>query len=316
MSERFRQAAVLGRSLSSGVSSGLSGNERGALWMLVAAVGFTCNAALAKHLAQGGMPVFQIAFARAFFALAPLLPFLLAAGLSAFRTTHPGTHLLRALCGAGAMVCGFYALSTLPLATVMILSFTVPLFAVVLSVLLLGEPIRWRRWTATAVGFSGVVIMISPRLAAEGGLALEWPLLAALGQALGIALAVVLVKRFPSSESQPVMVFWFCLASILLTAPLALLQWQPPSQEQWFLLAGVGVTGFASQSLIIKAYRSGEASFVAPFDYAKLPIAVLAGWLLFAELPDGATYLGALVVIASTLYIVHREARAGTGSRF
>ncbi|MDF2095565.1 DMT family transporter [Aquibaculum arenosum] len=294
----------------------LGGNERGALWMLLAALGFTLNAAFAKTLAQGGMPVFQIAFARAFFALAPLLPFLLAGGLVAFRTRHPGTHLLRALFGAGAMISGFYALSTLPLATVTVLTFTVPLFAVVLSVLLLGEQVRWRRWTATLTGFGGVVIMTLPSLLQDGGFVLEWALLAGLGQAFGIAMSVVLVKRVPASESQPVMVFWFCLASIILTAPLALMQWITPSQEQWILLAAVGVTGFVSQSLIIKAYRSGEASFVAPFDYAKLPIAVLAGWLAFAELPDWATYLGGAIVVGSTLYIARREARPAEGSRF
>lgn len=300
----FTQASVWSR---------LSGNERGALWMLVAAFGFTCNATFAKLLVQGGMPVFQVAFARAFFALAPLLPFLVAGGLAAFRTTHPGTHLLRACFGSGAMVCGFYALSTLPLATVIVLTFTVPLFAVVLSVLILGEAVRWRRWTATLVGFCGIVVMILPRLLSEG-LVLEWALLAALGQAFGIAMSVILVKRFPARESQPVMVFWFCLASILITAPLALAQWRPPDPGQWVLLAAVGVTGFASQSLIIMAYRSGEASFVAPFDYAKLPIAVVAGWLVFAELPDWATYIGGAIVIATTLYILRREADAGPGT--
>ena len=282
--------------------------------MLAAAFGFTCNATFVKMLVQGGMPVFQVAFARAFFALLPLLPFLVAGGFGAFRTSHPITHLLRAACGAGAMVCGFYALSTLPLATVMVLIFTVPLFAVVLSVLILGEFVGWRRWTATLVGFLGVLVMILPRLLAEG-FVLEWPLLAALGQALGIATAVILVKRFPARESQPVMVFWFCFASIVITAPLALAQWQSPTASQWLLLAAVGFTGFASQSFIIKAYRSGEASFVAPFDYTKLPIAVLAGWLLFSELPDWATYAGGAIVIAATLYILRRDAVVRRGSR-
>lgn len=303
------------RAVSRAAPARLSGNERGALWMLAAAVGFTCNAAFAKSLAQAGMPVFQIAFARAFFALVPLLPFLMAGGIGAFRTRYPVTHLLRAAFGAGAMVCGFYALATLPLATVIVLSFTVPLFVVVLSVPLLGEIVRWRRWTATLVGFCGILIMIAPRLMTEG-IALEWALLAALGQAFGIAMAVILVKRFPAQESQPVMVFWFCLASIILTAPLALAQWQPPTREQWVLLVAVGVTGFISQSLIIKAYRSAEASFVAPLDYAKLPIAILIGWLVFSELPDVATYSGAAVVVASTLYIVRREAVAARESRF
>src|SRR5690606_27750532 len=123
------------------------------------------------------------------------------------------------------------------------------------------------------------------------------------------------VKRFPARESQPVMVYWACFASIAITAPLALAQWQSPTASQCLPLAAVGFTGFASQSSIIKAYRSGEASSVAPFDYTKLPIAVLAGWLLFSEAPAWATYAGGAIVIAATLYIIGRGAVVRRGRR-
>ncbi len=291
---------------------GLSPNLQGALWMLASALVFTANGVLVKALAEGGMSFFQIALARAGFALLAILPFVWAAGRTAFRTEHPGTHLIRALAGAGAMLCGFYALSRLPLAEVTAIGFTTPLFATVLAIFILGEIVRWRRWTATLVGFAGVVIMLRPDALLRGeGLELGG-FLAALGMALGIAVAVVMVKRLPRHEHQAVMVFYFCIASILIAIGPALQVWRDPTWHEWLLLAGVGVIGVTGQSLIIKAYRMGEASFVAPFDYAKILFAMVLGFLFFAEVPDLWTLSGAAVIVASSLYIAHREAQLGT----
>lgn len=282
----------------------LSPNHRGALWMVAAALGFTLNGALVKTLGAGGLPPMQIALARAFFALAALSPFLLRAGPGVLATRHPMVHLIRALSGSAAMVCGFYALVLLPLADVTALSFTTPLFTILLAVAILGERVRWRRWSATAVGFLGVLIMVRP-----GGSAIEPGALLALGMALGIAIATVMVKRLPPDESKVAMLFWFCISSVLLTAVPAALVWRPPSFEEWLLLAAIGTLGVAAQSLIVRAYVIGEASFVAPFDYSKLLLAVLIGLLLFDELPDLWTLAGALVIVGSTLYIARREAR-------
>ncbi len=286
-------------------------NRLGASWMIGAATGFTLVSVLAKALAVGGISVFQLGFARSFFALLPLLPLLWLGGLSAFRTQHPWTHLLRACCGTAAMTLGFYALSYLPLATVIVLGFTAPLFAVVMAILFLGEKVRWRRLMATLVGFVGVVITVQPQELLAAGFwdgALLLPFLGALGSAFLIACAVTLVKRFPRGESEPVMLFYFCLASVVLNAPLAILDWRAPTAMEWLLLAGVGVVGLAAQAMVIKAYRNGAVSFVAPFDYLKLPMAGLLGLLLFSERPQMATYIGAVVIIGSAFYIARREA--------
>lgn len=294
--------------LEMGVSTGKIGaNGLGALWMLGAAIGFSINGALVKALLGLGVDVFVVAFARAFLALLPLLPFLYRDGLGAFRTDHPATHFLRALFGAGAMVCGFWALSRLSLAEVTALGFTAPLFTIVLAVLILREPVRWRRWTATAVGFAGVLIMVRPVEILEGGI--DPAVFAALGMAFGIAMAITLVKRFPAGESQAVMLLYFCIASILVTAVPAVVAWRTPEPVEWLLFAGVGFVGLASQAMMIKAFRTGEASFVAPFDYAKLIFAGALGFFFFGEVPDAAFLAGALVIIAATLYIARREAR-------
>jgi drug/metabolite transporter (DMT)-like permease len=96
--------------------------------------------------------------------------------------------------------------------------------------------------------------------------------------------------------------------SLAITVLPALLFWTPPTAFQWFLLAGVGGLGVASQAMIIRAYRSGEASFVAPFDYLKLILAGLIGFFVFGEVPGPWTLLGAVVIVAAALYIARREA--------
>ena len=273
-----------------------------AFWMVLAGTGFTLNGLLVKLLSAGGMDPFQTSLARVFFALVTLTPFIWRAGPSAFRTKHPVIHILRGLFGGMAMLCGFYALSHLPLATVTALGFTQPLFTIVLAVLILSEPVRWRRWAATIVGFLGVLVMLRP-----GSGAFDPVMLVALAMAFGIAMAVVLVKRLPVGESHTAMLVYFCLASFFLALVPAVLNWQNPSPKEWVLLAGVGVLGMISQACILRAYRAGEATFVAPFDYSKLLLATLVGYIFFAESPDAWVWVGAAIIIGSTYYIVWRE---------
>ena len=288
----------------------LSPNQRGALWMIGAACGFTLNSALVKWLGATGMPPMQMVFARVLIALLAILPFVWRAGPGVLATRAPGTHLIRALAGTGATVCGIYAVVLLPLADVTALSFTTPLFTILLAVPLLRERVRWRRWSATAVGFLGVLIMVRP-----GASAVEPGALLALGMALGIAVATVMVKRLPAGETVTGMLFWYSVTALALTSVPALLVWQAPSATGWLLLIAIGVLGVASQALILRAYRVGEATFVAPFDYSKLLLAVAIGLTVFGEIPDLWTLAGALVIVASTLYIARREARLGHPSR-
>ncbi len=300
---------MVGARLSGGWAR-LSANHRGALWMIAASLGFTVNSALVKTLTASGLDVFQIAFARALFSFALLVPFLLRAGPGAFNTKHPWLHGIRAVAGAGAMVCGFYAVGRLQLADFTALTFTQPLFVTLLAVILLGEVVRWRRWLATAVGFLGVLIMVRP-----GASSFDPAALVALASVSGIAIAVCLVKKLPDGESHTTMLAYFCLMSLAITVVPALLFWTPPTLTQWLLLAGVGALGVASQAMIIRAYRNGEASFVAPFDYLKLILAGLIGFLVFGEVPGPWTLLGAAVIVGAALYIARREAAQAVARR-
>jgi drug/metabolite transporter (DMT)-like permease len=282
----------------------LPGNTRGALWMVAAASAFACNAALIKWLTAMQVPPFQIVFARAVIGLVIILPFIWPDGLAAIRTRHAGVHVLRGLFGAGAMLAGYLAISLLPLAEVTALTFTQPLFTLLLAVALLAERVRWRRWTATLVGFLGVLIMVRP-----GAATFQPEALLALASAFGIAMAVVLVKRLPGGERHSTMLFYFGVVATVVTAGPAIAVWQTPSPVELALMALVGVVGMASQAAIIRAYRAGEAAYVAPFDYSKLILATLLGFFAFGEVPGLWTFLGAAVIVASTLYISRREAR-------
>ena len=282
----------------------LTPNQRGAVWMVGAATSFTLNSALVKALGQIDFHPLQLAFLRTAIALLVLLPIVWRGGVEGLKSRHPGIHLIRGVAGGGAIATGFVGLTLIPLADFMALSFTTPLFIILLAVLLLGETVRWRRWSATAAGFLGVVVMVRP-----GAGTLELGALCALVMAFGIAIASTMVKRLPAEETPLSMLFWFSLAATLLTAPLAAVVWRAPNAEEWLWLIAMGVLGAGAQFLIIRAYKVGEATFVAPFDYSKLLIAGAIGFFVFAEVPDLWTLAGAAIIVASTLYIARREAR-------
>jgi drug/metabolite transporter (DMT)-like permease len=280
------------------------GNHRGAIWMLLGTTGFTLNSALVKLLGAGGMHPFEIAFGRSVVALLAMLPFIWRAGPGVLRSNHLRIHFVRGLAGGTAMICSFYALTRLPLADFTALSFTTPLFIMLLAALVLGERVGPRRWGAVAVGFLGVLVMTRPGAGAFDPNAL-WVLV----MALGIAIAVVLVKRLPPSESQITMLTYFCLISLAMSAVPAALVWRTPTVTEVLLLTSVGTLGIASQSLMIRAFRAGEASFVAPFEYSRLLFAAALGFFLFAEAPDPWSYLGAAIIVAATLYLARRGSR-------
>ena len=284
---------------------GLPANTRGVVWVLVACAGFSAMLVLVKFLGRD-LPSTQIAFFRCWVGLALLAPMIVRAGPGILRSRAWKLHIGRALAGITAIGCGFYAFTHLPMATATAVTFTKPLFMIVLAMLFLGEIVRWRRGVATLVGFLGVLIMLRP-----GAGTLDPALLVSLMQALAIAIAVVLVKKVPKEEPNLTIMAYFAILSTAVMAVPAALVWQPMTAAHWAMGIGVGLFGVASQWAIINGYRIGEATAVAPFDYTRLLFAGGFGLLFFAEVPDLWTVAGAAVIVASTVYIARREARTG-----
>lgn len=273
--------------------------------MLIGSAGFAAMGAMVKALGQH-LDSFQIAFFRCLFGFLVLLPVAIRTGPAIFHTTAPLLHGARAICGVTAMMSGFYALTHLPLATATAITFTKPFFMIILAVLFLGEIVRWRRWSATAVGFIGVLIMLRPGVGD-----FDPAMLSALLQAFAIACTVVIIKQIPRTDSTLTVIFYFAAFSLLVSIGPAILVWQWPTWDQWLLGAAIGVSGVTFQSLIVEGFRQGEATVLSPLDYSRLVFATLFGYLFFAEVPDMWVYIGAVVVIGSTVYISRREARLG-----
>ncbi len=288
----------------------LPDNVRGALWMVLAGACFALQGAMVKAVGER-LDVLQVQFFRCLFGFLTVLPFVMGPMLQGrigevLRTRRPVLHVARALVGISGMFCGFYAVTHLPLADAIAISFTRPLFVIVLAVLFLGEVVGWRRWAATAVGFVGVLIIVRP-----GTTAFDWAAVVALLGAFLVADVGIMVKKLSTTERNVTVLFYFTTITTLVSAVPAYLVWIAPTPVEFALMVLVGISATAGQALALRAYRIGEASAVTPFDSTRMLFAVAYGLLLFGEVPDLWTLAGATILIGSTIYIAHREYRLG-----
>lgn len=288
--------------------AGASENALQGIVLMLLAVGlFSLMDALVKWLGQS-YPTMQIVFFRSLFAFVPLA-FLIhrMGGLRiAMRVVSARGHLLRCLCGAAAMSLFFYSYAHMKLADAIAIGFAAPIFITALSVPMLGEKVGLRRWSACLVGFAGVLVMVKP-----GSGVFETAALVALLATLFYALAVIYVRRLSRTDSNVSIVFWFTLSTTLLSALFLPFQWVTPQGWDWALLITVGLMGGVAQIAMTKAFRLAEVSVVMPFEYSAMFWAALAGWLVWRELPGMNIWIGCLLVVASGLYILFREADLG-----
>lgn len=261
-------------------------------------------AAIVKFCAERGVPVLEIIFFRNAFAFIPVLLYIWkTTGFGVLRTRRPGAHLVRSGVGLTGMVCGFTAVSLLPLTQSTAISFSAPLFMVALSALILKEPVGLHRWMAVAVGFIGVLIMVHPDPRQFVGVGV----LFAIAAAVGSAGAMIAIREISRTEPGPTIVFYFTLAGAVLGLASLPFGWVLPSPGTLALLVGAGLIGGTGQLLLTEAIRRAPVAVVAPFDYTQLVWAGMIGFLIWGETPAVLTLVGAMVVAASSTYILWRE---------
>ncbi len=268
----------------------------------------TANDALTKLL-TGGYPVGQVMFLRSVFIMVPIA-FLVwrAGGPLVLRSRNPKGHLLRVACVLAGTVLFLNAIRYLPLAEAVAIAFSGPLFTTAMAPTLLGERVGWRRWLAVVAGFAGVAIIFQP-----GGSVIQWASLLALGAGLTGALRDILTRRMSAGESSEAILAYTSLGVLiggLLSAPFG---WHAVTLRDWGLFALNGLVIGGAHFLLIEAFRYGEVALVSPFKYSTVLWATLYGFLLFGDVPERTTLLGAGVVVASGLYILHRERRRREG---
>lgn len=283
---------------------------RGIGCMVLAVLVFAVMDAMIKRLAQD-YGTFQIMFFRSLFALVPIgVMIAWKGGLATLRTRRPGGHVLRSLIGAGATFCFFYSYGALPLADAYAIAFAAPLFVTALSVPMLGERVGPRRWSAVIVGFAGVLVMIQPGGGVAGGAAAASAALVCLVGTFLYAFTLAFVRKLSRTETTAAIVFYFTLTCVGVGAAGMAFDWTPPAGwADLAMLVGAGLLGGLAQILITTAFRLAPVAVVAPFDYTAMVWGILFGWLFFGDLPGQAVVLGAFIVMASGLYILHRETR-------
>jgi drug/metabolite transporter (DMT)-like permease len=242
---------------------------------------------------------------RFLFALAFFTPSMLRGGGGLLATRRPGAHALRAACGYAGFVAFVYAAQRMPLADVMALGFTQPLWAAAIGMLAFGERFSAARALALLAGFAGAMLVLRPGFAHAPLL----PALAALANALLTCIAMMTVKRLSATEPAGRIAALFLLVGTLLSVPGGWAAWTTPAPAALPWLVVLGALAWIGQVALSRGYALGRFSTMAAMDFARLPAALAIGWVAFAEAPDGLAVAGmALIGVASTAIVLWRSA--------
>ena len=282
-----------------------------ARWMLLAGLMFAFMDAGMKWIATSYSP-FQVAALRSLAALPPVLIWIVLRGRT--RTllhVHWPLHLFRGGLGVGVMAGFVYGVAHMPLSTAYAIVFVAPLMVTALAVPLLHEKVEPRRWAAIAVGLLGVLVVLRPGVT---GVA-TGPGLVLMGAALCYAVAAITVRKLAQRDSPEAMVFWFLVLLSVFAGAIAAFDWRPLQPGHWWVVVAIGLTGAMGQIALTHAFRLGEASQIAPLEYAGLVWVVVLDRVIWQVLPDGLTWVGATIIVASGLYLVRRESVAAAAAR-
>lgn len=280
---------------------------RAAVFMLVA-VGLFALMDAGLKLLSARYPPMQVSALRGFASLPFVAIWVLASlgprrALPALLRVRWPLHALRGVLGITMMAAFVYALRTLPLSTAYTIFFVAPLLITALSVPFLGERVGPRRWTAILVGFVGVLVVLRPT--GDGIVSLAG--LAVLMAAFGYAVSAITVRVLSRTDSKQSIVVWMLTSLALGAGALALPDWVTIRSDDIALIFGVGIAGALGQYAITEAFRTGEASLIAPLEYSALLWGVLLDFSLWGVLPDGITWVGAAIIVFSGLYLLRRE---------
>lgn len=285
----------------------MGSNTKGALLALLAFAVFSTHDVIVKILGADYSP-FQIVFLSVLFGF-PWVTLMLIQDASSgnLRPRHPWWTALRTAATTVTGASVYYAFSTLPMAQVYAILFAAPLLVTILSIPILGEQVRLRRWVAVLVGLGGVLVVLRP-----GSEPLTLGHLAALVGAIGGALASIIVRKIGKDERSIVLLIYPMMTNFVIMGTALPFVYQPMPIEHLGGIAVMSIMILIASSLVIAAYKAGEAVIVAPMQYSQIIWASLFGVLMFGETMDNMTMLGATIIIGSGMYIVLREGRANS----
>lgn len=281
----------------------LNPSARALVWAIASGLVFAVLNTLLRVMTLQLDP-FQAQFLRYAAGLAVMLPLVVRSGLARWRPNGLSGQLWRGVVHASGLMLWFAALPHLPIADTTAIGFTTPIFIMIGATLVLREPVVPARWIAALVGFGGVMIVVYPRLALDGGV---WSVVMLASSPL-FAASFLITKALTRRDSPEVIVLWQSLTVALFTLPLALVHWHWPTPMQWAMVALSGLLGSFGHWCLNNAYRLADISATQGVRFLDLIWAVILGLAVFGDTPSASTLIGGLVILAATIGIARREA--------
>jgi drug/metabolite transporter (DMT)-like permease len=275
----------------------------GALWMLVAAAGFTVVPVAVRYMTDS-IPVFEIIFWRNLLALLPSVPIMLKSGASVFSTGRLGAHALRTAFTYFAMLTYFWGISVVPLAQATAIHFLIPIFTALSAVFFLGERATWGRGGALLVGLGGALLVVRPGFTDTGIYSFSVML-----SALFYAGSWLMVKRLSSTESASATTFYMNLLLLPVSFVPAVFFWAPLSVRDIPAMLALGLGGWLAHYAQARAFATADMGVVAPLDFLRLPFVAFAAYLMFDQVPESFVWAGGLIIIAAATYVLRYEGK-------
>jgi S-adenosylmethionine uptake transporter len=273
-------------------------------WFLLHSASSVINDIITKYTGMH-LPSFEIAFFRFLFSAISLLPFILYYGAKSLRTSNHFIHVARGGLLFIGMCSWTYGLRAAPVTTATVISFSIPLFTLILAMFFLKENIIWQRWVVTIIGFTGIIVTLKPH--ADD---FNPEVLLFIFAAIAFALLDVINKKFIIQESMLAMLFYSALVTTLLAMPATILHWKQPTLIELIYLAILGCSANLILFFILKAFAIADATALAPYRYFELLFSGFGAYLVFHEIPAESTMYGAIIIIPTTLFIIYSEKKA------
>lgn len=273
----------------------------GVAWFLLSLCCSVINDSISKYTGND-LHSFQVSFFRFFFSALTLIPFIFFYGSNTLKSSRPFVHVMRGVILFFGITAWTYGLTVAPIASATIISFTIPLFTLILAYFFLKENIIWQRWLATFAGFAGIAIVLG---VGDDEFTLGSTIF--ILSAIGFASLDIINKKFIIQETMISMLFYSAIVTAILSFIPALFYWKTPSLHQLFLFFILGASANLILFFILKAFHILDATAVAPYRYLELLLSSFVGVTLFNEAPTKSMLYGALIIIPATLFIVYSE---------
>ena len=275
---------------------------RGMLWVALSGLLFSCLNATMRNITLSLDP-FESQFLRYLFGVLVMLPFVWRQGWSTYRPVNMSGQFWRGAVHTLGLTLWFTALPHLGLADMTAIGFTGPIFIMLGAAWFLGEKMRGDRWVAASIGFAGVIVVVTPKFTGQGGV---YALLM-LASSPVFAASFLMTKTLTRYESPGVIVLWQAISVTLLSLPLSLIHWTSPTIWQWIGFATAGIFGSLGHYCLTRGFRVADISATQSLRFLDFVWASLIGWLVFSDVPSHTTLIGALIILASTVWIARRE---------